>query len=93
MKIIWSKPAEFDYEQNLNYLFDEWSEKVVCDFTEETDRIIGIISENPKAFQKYKKNIHKVPVTKQITLYYRISKDQIELMRFWNNYKKPRVIK
>ena len=93
MKIIWSKVAEVDLEENLNYLNDEWNEKVVLDFTIETERIFEIIVQKPKAFKKFKKNIHQVPITKHITLYYRIGKDKIELIRFWNNFKKPQEIK
>ncbi|MEO9258229.1 MAG: hypothetical protein ABI207_07600 [Crocinitomicaceae bacterium] len=68
MKIIWSKLAEIDFEENLNYLNDEWDEKVVLDFTIETERIFKIIFQKPTTFKKYRKNIHQVPITKHITL-------------------------
>ncbi len=92
-KIRWSKSAESDFEENLNYLFEQWDEKVVLDFTLESERVFEIIAQKPKAFRKYKKNIHQVPITKHITLFYRVEKNKIELLRFWNNFKKPRVIK
>jgi plasmid stabilization system protein ParE len=93
MTIVWSDEAEKDYEENLIFLFEEWNLQVVQDFTEETERILTVINEMPKAFRHYKKNIHSVPVTKHVTLFYRVKRDRIELVRFWNNYRKPRLIR
>lgn len=60
-------------------------------FTFETERILKIISISPNTFQKHKRlKCHIVPITKQITLFYDVKKSEIELLRFWNNYKNPR---
>ncbi|MES2588268.1 MAG: hypothetical protein V4622_04755 [Bacteroidota bacterium] len=91
MKISWSKTAEKDFEENIIYLLEDWSEAVVFDFTTETERILKIISKSPKTFQKHKvRNIHRVVLTKQITLFYKVKSDRVELLRFWNNYKNPK---
>ena len=90
MKIIWSKEAEEDFEQNILYLMEKWNESVILNFTSETERILKIITTNPNAFQKHKKsNVHFVPITKHISLFYDVKSQEIELLRFWNNYKKP----
>ncbi|MEF9987433.1 MAG: hypothetical protein RR735_09985, partial [Bacteroidales bacterium] len=40
------------------------------------------------------KDVFQVPVTKQITLYYKVLKDnEIELLRFWNTYQNPEKLK
>jgi plasmid stabilization system protein ParE len=94
MKIIWSEKALQDFEQNIDYLFEEWNQDVVQDFTSETERILEILKETPKAFQKHKKTkVHIVPIVKQVTLFYDVKSSHIELLRFWNNYKNPRQIK
>jgi plasmid stabilization system protein ParE len=87
MIIVWSDEAIRDFEENLIFLSEEWNVQVVLDFTEETERILHVISEMPKAFRHYRKNIHAAPVTQHITLFYRIGRDKIELIRFWNNYR------
>lgn len=91
LKVIWSPRAEEDYVENIDYLLDEWTLGVAIDFANETDRVLKIIAESPKAFQRHKKmKCHIVPITKHITLYYDVKRKEIELIRFWNNYKNPR---
>ncbi len=92
MKITWSPKADEDFEQNLEYLLEEWTEEVALNFTDETKRVLDIILVTPKAFQKHKKmKCHIVPITKHITLYYDVKRKEIELLRFWNNFKNPRT--
>jgi plasmid stabilization system protein ParE len=88
-EIIWSDLATHDYWSNIDYLLKDWSEKVAVYFIERVDSILKIIAERPDIFQLSEyKNIHFVPVTPQITLYYRIGNDNaIELLRFWSNYQ------
>ncbi len=94
MTILWSKKAEEDFESNIIYLLENWSTEVVQEFTSETEKVLNILAINPKAFQQ---NIvikcHVVPITKQITLFYEVKKNQVILLRFWNNYQNPRKLK
>lgn len=93
-QIVWSKPAQVDYWSNIDFLIDKWTETEALNFIFKTETILDVISENPKAFQKfnYKRNIHVVPVTKEINLFYMVRKDRIELLRFWNNYQNPQKL-
>lgn len=93
-QIVWSKPAQVDYWSNIDFLIDKWTETEALNFIFKTDTILEVISENPKAFKKfnYKRNIHVVPVTKEINLFYMVRKDTIELLRFWNNYQNPQKL-
>jgi plasmid stabilization system protein ParE len=94
MNITWSDTAEKDFKENIDFLFLKWNDEVVKDFTFETERVLKIIMEQPKAFQSHKKrNVHFVPITKQITLYYDIKKNEIVLLRFWNTLRNPKTIK
>ena len=91
MTILWSQKAEEDFESNIIYLLDNWSIEVVQYFTSETEKVLNILTINPKAFQKNKVlKCHVVPITKQITLFYEINKKEIILLRFWNSYQNPR---
>lgn len=94
-QINWSNSAKNDYWNNIDYLLKDWTEKEAYDFIEKVDAILQIIAINPKTFQKTSyKNTHFVPVTSQITIYYRIlTKNTIELVRFWNNYQDPDKLK
>ena len=80
-----------DFDRNIVYLINFWNVKVVRQFTAETINVIELISINPQAFQFYKEqNCYAVPITKQITLFYEFRKNEIILLRFWNNYQNPR---
>lgn len=91
MNIYWSIEAIDDFEKNLEYLKKEFSEKEIKLFIQKSEDIILKISENPHLFRSTDfKNVHVVPIIPVITLFYRIvSKNEIELIRFWNNYQNP----
>ena len=91
MKLVWSDKAEEDFACNIEYLYRDWNEEVVLDFTAETERVLKIIRNTPRAFRKDKKtNVHCASITKHITLFYDVRKNEIVLLRFWNNYQNPR---
>ena len=94
-EIIWSKQANNDYWENIEYLLKEWTEKEAVNFISITEALLETIEQKPKAFKKfnYKKNIHSVPVTKEINLFYQVSRNKVELLRFWNNYRDPKKLK
>jgi plasmid stabilization system protein ParE len=94
-QIIWSVLAKTDYWNNIDYLLQDWTEKEALSFIEKVDAVLQIITLSPKTFQKSGyKNTHFVPITPQITLYYRIlNKQTVELVRFWNNYQDPKTRK
>ena len=86
--IIWSPQAKRDYWQNIDYLEAEWTFQDVLNFIEKTESTIQLIAKNNTFFVSTNyKNVHKVVITKQITLYYRITSTNIELLRFWNTYQ------
>ena len=89
--IFWSIDAIEDFEENIEYLENKFSENEVLNFTSKTIEVLNIISKKPKTFKPIKyKSIHAALIVPQITLYYRIkNKTDIELIRFWNNYKNP----
>ena len=94
MNIIWSELAKEDYWNNIDYLLNRWTTKEATHFINQVDDYLKIIAHKPKTFSPTKyKNIHAVPVVSQITLYYRVKANNIELVRFWNNYQDPKKVK
>lgn len=93
--IHWSDLAREDYWKNIEYLLSDWTEKEARDFIEKVDAVIEIIKTNPQSFQRSGyRNTHFVPITPQISMYYRIfKKRKIELVRFWNNHQNPKSLK
>lgn len=88
MTIHWSELAKIDYWKNIEYLEREWTLNEVYIFMDKVNEIIELLSKNNVAFKpSLYKNTFQVTVLKQITLYYRIENNKIELLRFWNNYQ------
>jgi plasmid stabilization system protein ParE len=93
MEIKWSRFAEEDFDHNISYLLSEWNPQVAKDFITKTERVLFLIGKTPKAFKKHKATqVHIVPITQQITLFYEVRNKEILLLRFWNNYKNPRKL-
>lgn len=76
------------YWQNIDYLEAEWTFQDVINFIEKVERTIDLLSmKNVEFISTNYRNVNQVVITKQITLYYRIESDKLELLRFWNNYQ------
>lgn len=76
------------FQAQIEYLEDEWSEKEVLAFIDNVDYTIHLLEKNNIFFSKTQyKNVFKIVVVKQVSLYYSIGEDTITLLRFWNNYQ------
>ena len=69
--IIWSPLSEKDFASILDYLQTNWNDKVVSDFIEITEVVIGQIAANPTQFPviNKKKQVRKYVITKHNTLF------------------------
>jgi plasmid stabilization system protein ParE len=94
-QIIWSPLSEKDFSSILEYLQNNWNNRITLKFLEITNKIIRQIALNPKQFpiiQKRKK-IRKCVITKQNSIYYRERKDYIDILRIYDNRQDPRKLK
>lgn len=88
MKVTWSPLAKSDFWKNIEYLEKDWSSREVISFIDQVEHHIQLIKNNNIYFIKTKyNNVFKIVIIKQITLFYRVSDDNVELLRFWNNYQ------
>ena len=88
MDVNWSPQAKKDYWQNIDYLEAEWTFNDVVNFIEKVEHIINLIlKENIQFTPTNYRKVNKVVITKQITLYYRMNSETIDLLRFWNTYQ------
>jgi len=93
--IVWNDLAVRDYHENIDYLLSNWSDKEAITFINEVETIVfdlkqGIIEFKESGY----KDIKQCVVRKQVTMYYRHNNpDEIELLRFWNNFKDNKLLK
>jgi hypothetical protein len=95
MRIFWTQAADESFAENISYLRSEWNETVITDFLEKTDAALISIEKNPLLFPAVnnRKVFRKCLISKQVSLYYKIKKDRIDLITFWNNYQDPKKLK
>ena len=95
LRINWSPLAEQDFSRILEYLSDKWDDPVAYKFIGITDSLILQISKNPNQFPliNKKKRIRKCVLTKHNTLFYRTSRDQIDILRIFYSRQDPGKLK
>jgi len=97
MKIIWTFTAKKSFTKILDYLFENWTNKEIQKFSEETRHILDQIVQNPYMFEasNNKSKVRKGFINELITLFYRIHprKKEIQLLRFWDNRQNPKKLK
>jgi hypothetical protein len=82
--------AKITYTKTLEYLYEEWTEKELKAFIHRTEQVLKYIGANPLLYPFSKKNSsHKCVVVKQVSLFYRVKGNYIELLIFWDNRQDP----
>ncbi len=95
--VFWSDQAKRTFANNVQYLQAEWSEKELSKFILRSEYVLLNIEQSPDLYSKSNKskNIRKVVINKQITLYYRYypAKKMVVLLSFWNNCQDSKKLK
>ena len=90
-KIIWPSKAISSFNKIIDYLEENWTEKQIANFTEKTNEVLHTIGSGKLTFRTSgKKNVHEVLVTKHNLLIYRIEKDSVELLLFYDTRQNPK---
>lgn len=91
LEIKWTKRADSKLDHLLTYLEQEWGENVVKIFMIKLYSFLEILAEFPEigAMQVPKKGIRGFTLTKQIKIFYKVEKDQIILLDFFDNRSDP----
>lgn len=93
-QIIWSPLSETDFSKILQYLHENWDENVAVQFIDLTENILDQIAINPRQFPVIfkKKKIRKCVLTKHNTMFYRVNKTQIDILRIFDTRQDPKVL-
>jgi len=94
-QVIWSPLSERDFENILEYLSVNWEVNVAARFIDIVDELIDQIVLNPRQFPVIQKRykIRKCVITKHNTLYYRESKNCIDILRIYDNRQDPKKLR
>lgn len=94
-EVIWTELALEDVESIINYLTENWSDKIANEFNEILIDHLKMISDAPYAGIASSKedNVRKILVTKHNALYYRIEVQKIVLLGFFDTRMNPNTNK
>ena len=86
-KIKWSENALEELNNTIKYLEQNFSIKELNKLAIEIEKIVLLISKNPKIFKKVSqiKNIRRVVILKYNTILYKVNSDTIEILSFFSN--------
>ena len=89
--VIISRTAEKKLEKLFKFLLENWSLKVKSDFIKKLDKNINLIKANPESFPQSEKKVglHKCVITKQTTLFYRYTTEEITIVTIFDTRQNP----
>ncbi|MFI5196220.1 MAG: type II toxin-antitoxin system RelE/ParE family toxin [Chitinophagales bacterium] len=89
-KIIWLPKAEKRYDEIIEWLEKNWTDKEIANFVSRTDEVLELISIDPEIYRmSEKRNIRQAIITKHNLLLYRKKGNKIELLTFFDTRQKP----
>jgi len=92
----WSKEAEDTFDEIIDYLKDNWTEKEIKYFVRKSHKIISQIENSPYQFKASRfQEILQAVITKHNSLLYFVNEEEevIELYTFWDNRQNPKKLK
>lgn len=94
-QVILSPSAKIDIENISQYLNQEWGKNVLSKFLFKVNWIINQIVINPQQYPviSTRLKIRRCVITKQNTLFYRIIKGQIEIVRIYDTRQDPNKLR
>jgi plasmid stabilization system protein ParE len=95
-EIVWTKRAAAGYDNIINYLETNWTDREISNFIIETNKFFEILMLHPEILRPSAKNkwLHRGPMNKLTILTYRIKpkKKQIELINIRGARQKPEIV-
>lgn len=95
MKIKFSKIAQLEYEEIINYLYDNFGKEKAIKFSDLLKHNLKQVKQFPESFSFFQNtDKRKFMVNPCITVIYNVNKDLdcIEILNFWFNRSNPKVL-
>lgn len=92
LEIIWSIRAEKGFDKIVKYLEENWTEREIRNFMQESQEFFELLKKNPIMLQSSKKtNLYRGPMNRHTMVTYRIHqrKKQIVIVNIRSTRWKP----
>lgn len=90
-KIVWTDKALANLDNIIDYLKNNWTENEISGFFRKLDKRITMIGQRPLLYPltPNRKNVRRSVLTAQITIYYRINKQSVEILTLFDTRQNP----
>ena len=90
-----SKKASVKFDNIIEHLKSEWSEKVKDEFILKLDKAMDHLAQFPASHPKSEtiKGLHRYVITRQTTIFYRFNKNVVTIVTLFDNRQDPNKIK
>ena len=69
---------------------EKWSQKEINSFIDRTEKVLNLLQNNPFLYSYSKENdCFKSVLTTQVSLFYRVKGEKVELLIFWDTRQDP----
>ena len=90
-KLIWSDEALNNLKGIIDYLENRWTKREIKKFIQLLDKQLKLIADNPFLFAESDKSngLRKSVLSRQTTIYYRVTNYEIRIITLFDNRKNP----
>ena len=90
--LFWSERALKEYKNLMNYLLEEWGEKIRDRVISELDKSLTRIQHSPEQFPFFskRKGVRRCVASPQTSTYFKKTKEHIEIYSFFDNRQDPK---
>ncbi|GAB1445439.1 hypothetical protein MASR2M41_11330 [Flammeovirgaceae bacterium] len=95
LRVTISERAEKNLKDIISYLEQEWSSRVSKKYLDILQHKVNLISKNHNLYEasQKKKSIFRCVLTKQSIMYYRVGKEEIEIITIQDSRRDLRQLK
>lgn len=92
MELVWTKRAEKKFSEILNHIEDEFGSIARQSFRSKTRDFTALLVEFPEIgpIEIRDKNLRSFQLTKQTRVFYRIKKDRVIILTFFDSRQDPK---
>jgi plasmid stabilization system protein ParE len=94
-KLIWSNEALLSLKEIIEYLETNWTKTEIKNFARLLDKHLKLLQINPFLYPKDPAlhNLRKAVISKQISIYYRITSTEIHIISLFDNRQNPQRLR
>lgn len=92
-QIFWTTAAKKSYEEVIEFLSQNWSQKEIEQFISRTEEVLLLMSNNPNIYPVVGPDLHRCILSKHNSLFFKINDNKITILACWDNRKDPGNLK